>query len=340
MKKTLLLFITFLTVGFVNAQDFTVGDISYTITASVVGGDATDEVAVQGSTLAALDIPSTVENGGVTYTVTSVETLAFQNNSTITSLTLPSTLKTIGSNAFNNCSSLALDPLDLTHVTSVGSYAFYQSSLITSVIVPDGITFADGVLRNTGLTSFTIPASWTTLPNQMLRDCTSITSINIPSTVTSLSAANFRGCTNLTEIQVNSSTPIAVPNANAIATINAGAILYVPDATAESAYEADAAWLAVFDASRIVTGTLSTKNLEQELGFSIYPNPTNGVVSIQSQQLNNAQVSVYDLNGRALLSKPLNGTSSEINISNMASGVYLLKVQVENSEFVKRIIKQ
>ena len=94
------------------------------------------------------------------------------------------------------------------------------------------------------------------------------------------------------------------------------------------------------DALKAEEGLLNTNDLENNLGLSIYPNPTSGIVSIKSKQLVNANVTVYDLNGRVLLSTNINGTSSEINMSNLASGMYLFKVQAGNSAFTKRIVKQ
>ncbi|MBP0904010.1 carbohydrate-binding protein [Mariniflexile gromovii] len=88
-----------------------------------------------------------------------------------------------------------------------------------------------------------------------------------------------------------------------------------------------------------VDAILSNKKFQKN-NVEVYPNPTNGLVTIKSKQLNNASVGVYDLNGRALLNRNINETSSEINISNLASGIYLFKVKVDDAEFTKRIVKQ
>lgn len=73
--------------------------------------------------------------------------------------------------------------------------------------------------------------------------------------------------------------------------------------------------------------------------IKLYPNPTNGIVLIKNSQLINGSVKVYDLNGRSLLSKDVNNSTEEIDISNFSNGVYLFKVKVENKEFIKRIVK-
>ncbi|MDO7171628.1 leucine-rich repeat domain-containing protein [Mariniflexile sp. AS56] len=316
---------------------------------------------VSGQETANAIIPGVANNGSVPFNVVAIGDSAFNAKTVITSVTLPSSVTSIGndafslctslvtinlinivtygSNSFSGCSELTLAPLDLTNAVSAGNYAFFNCSKITSVIVPGAVTFGDGVLRNTGITSFTIPSEWTVLPAQMIRDCKSITSINIPSTVTTMGVAAFRGCTGITDIQVNWTTSGAIPSATVSNLFNgltlSGINLLVPTNTA-SFYEAAAVWTDF----NIGVGTLSTNKLEQELGFSFYPNPTSGIVSIKSKQLNNASVGVYDLNGRELLNQSISGASSEINVSNLASGIYLFKVQVENGVFVKRIVKQ
>ena len=79
-----------------------------------------------------------------------------------------------------------------------------------------------------------------------------------------------------------------------------------------------------------------SKSIELLDKIIVYPNPTNGIVTISNIQEKNIDVTVYDLNGRALL----NTTNSQVDISNLTSGVYLFKVKAEKSEVLKRIVKQ
>ena len=66
--------------------------------------------------------------------------------------------------------------------------------------------------------------------------------------------------------------------------------------------------------------------------FSLYPNPSINSVELNSTNTPISEISIYDLSGKLLLSKKYN---SEINInlntSNLASGIYLLKINNKKS---------
>ncbi|MEP3837160.1 MAG: leucine-rich repeat domain-containing protein [Algibacter sp.] len=353
---------TVITDSCVGVADLTFDDGTYTYSVLSTSPNECEVTGfVSGQEIANAVIPEQADNGSMSFSVVAVGEGAFQDETGITNVTLPSTVIAIGNNAFhscaslttinldniitygdhsfNSCSSLALAPLDFTNTTSTGSYTFINCSSITSVIVPGSLNLGVGALRGTGVTAFTIPSEWTVIPDQMLRDCKSITSINIPSSITTMGVAAFRGCTGITDMQVNWTIASNIPDAtvnNLFSGLTLSSInLLVPTGTTDD-YEAAPVWTDF----NIQQGTLSVNSLEYDLGFSFYPNPTNNKVSIKHSQLQNAAVTVYDLNGRALISKSLNDTFSEVNLSNLASGVYLFKVQVENSQFVKRIVKQ
>ncbi len=82
------------------AQTFTQGNLKYT-----VNGDKTVSVSKSSNTTGAIVIPATVTYGGVTYTVTEVPAKAF-NETSITSVTIPATVTSLGSQAFASCSAL------------------------------------------------------------------------------------------------------------------------------------------------------------------------------------------------------------------------------------------
>lgn len=333
MKKQLLfltLFISAISFAQTVGEAFSVDDIDYTITS--IGPN---EVEVSGSTLATLNIPSSVMGGtgSLTYAVTAIGANAFQSNTTITSVTLPNSITTLGGSAFSGCSNL-IGTFDLSGV-NIGSYCFFNCGGVTSVTVDNSTVFNTAALRGTGVTSFTIPDNWTTLPQQMLRDCLSIEQIIIPSAVTTFGTAAFRGCTNLTKMQIDGTSVISLDNTNAIESLPASCILYVPDTATETAYEADATWTTYFDTTRIVVGTLNTKDFST-LDVRFYPNPTNGVVTIENAKQENISTSVYSLTGRKLLDTK----ESQVDISDLASGIYLFKIESESGSAVKRVVKK
>ena len=90
-------------------------------------------------------------------------------------------------------------------VTSIGKYAFYYCSGLTSVTIGNSVTsignFAfEGCI---GLTSVTIPNSVTSIGRQAFDGCSGLTSVTIPNSVTSIGNWAFDGCSGLTEINVD-----------------------------------------------------------------------------------------------------------------------------------------
>ena len=201
--------------------DFQIGQLYYKIT------DATNhEVAVvpeqsnypyynyYNKPTGAIDIPTTVVNGGNTYNVTSIGESAFSGCSGLTSITIPSSVTSIGQSAFYGCSGLTSINIP-NSVTSIGGLAFYECSGLTSITVPSGITKIEvGTFYScSGLTSITIPNSVTSIGRGAFSYCSRLTSITIPSSVTSIGERAFSGCSGLTAVAIGWQTPLVIaPN--------------------------------------------------------------------------------------------------------------------------------
>ena len=65
---------------------------------------------------------------------------------------------------------------------------------------------------------------------------------------------------------------------------------------------------------------------------SLYPNPANGFVTIQSDEpsVSLKQVEVYDITGRKVMSETLDGQTKEFCIDKLLSGLYQVRVQTSN----------
>lgn len=73
--------------------------------------------------------------------------------------------------------------------------------------------------------------------------------------------------------------------------------------------------------------------------INLYPNPVNDILNINSKYtLNN--ISISDINGRVVRNTSLNGTEAQINIADLASGIYLLKVVTSDGTVTKKVIKE
>ena len=112
----------------------------------------------------------------------------------LTAVTIPSSVTSIGDNAFYGCTSLTSVTIP-SSVTSIGSSAFSGCSSLTSVTIPSSVTSIgssafSGCAR---LTSVTIPSSVTTIGSSAFSGCSGLTAVTIPSSVISIGAQAFRG---------------------------------------------------------------------------------------------------------------------------------------------------
>ena len=125
-------------------------------------------------------------------------------NQPIDRYAIPSSVTTIASNAFRDCTGLTSIEIP-TSVTCIDG-AFYGCTGLTSIEIPASVTSIGDWTFNgcTGLTSIEIPAWITTIGFNAFSDCTGLTSIEIPTSVTSIDGA-FSGCTGLTSIEIPSS---------------------------------------------------------------------------------------------------------------------------------------
>jgi hypothetical protein len=132
--------------------------------------------------------------------VTAIGNGAFRGKP-VTSVTMPSSVTTIGHTAFEGCIGLAGITIP-NNVTSLGSEAFFGCTGLASVTIPNSVTSLGGsAFREcTSLTSVTIPNSVTSIGDSAFKACTGLTSVTIPDSVTSIGNAAFYGCTSLTSI--------------------------------------------------------------------------------------------------------------------------------------------
>jgi hypothetical protein len=103
--------------------------------------------------------------------------------------------------------------------------------------------------------------------------------------------------------------------------------------------------LIVKDKSSSVADTSAYFGLEMANGLNegfglnqvlIYPNPTSGIIKVESEQLNILQISVFDLQGRFILE----AKGNELNLETLSAGSYILKIESDAGFVLKRVIKK
>ena len=85
---------------------------------------------------------------------------------------------------------------------------------------------------------------------------------------------------------------------------------------------------------------LSTASLENEQ-ITMYPNPATDIISLRFDDISKLKVTIYDVIGREILSKLLEKSNKNIDISSLGSGTYIVQITNENNEKItkKLIIK-
>lgn len=171
------------------------------------------------------------------WPVTKIGEAAFQDNTTITSVTIPASVTEIGSNAFAGCTNLTSvnyegDWSNLTiqsgnpavqDAANAPLFDFEFTPDNTAVIVTrykgpaadvtipscyqgKPVTTIDhAAFHDSAVTSVTIPDSVTSISDGAFGFCSQLTNISIPNSVTYISFSAFRACTSLKSITLPSS---------------------------------------------------------------------------------------------------------------------------------------
>lgn len=99
--------------------------------------------------------------------------------------------------------------------------------------------------------------------------------------------------------------------------------------------------LLTFTKSSLAGNSKTTTNQQEYESVIVYPNPVHDIMNIR--MLNNSEikeVNLFNTKGDLVLSNTLSaGYSSEINLSNLKPGLYILKVICQTGVFVEKVIK-
>ena len=161
MKKIVLTLLSIVfSVTLMGQTTFTIGELTYT----VIEGNNVSVKRVQNPTFVNLVIPSQVENGSTTYTVTKIENEGFKQTNGMKTVSIPASVNSIGNSAFQGCGSLLEVDMGV-NVTSIGTSAFKECHSLHSILLPSGVTtIADNCFENChGLNEFIFPANVTSI---------------------------------------------------------------------------------------------------------------------------------------------------------------------------------
>ena len=179
-------------------QPFPSGTAQILYTKDASTGDVTVTKVKAGSETS-IEIPETIDKG----TVKIIGANAFDGCSSLTSITLPQSLTSIEDLAFADCN--ALQNINIPqNVTNIGVSAFLQCKSLTSITIPSGVTsIKTATFANcTSLKSIELPDHLVSIGGSAFGSCTSLENIVIPAEVTSVGQFAFSGCTSLRSIEL------------------------------------------------------------------------------------------------------------------------------------------
>ncbi len=153
-----------------------------------------------------IDVPATItDESGQEWTIVSIGDCAFYESPSLTSVTFPETLTSIGMLAFESVGITSIT-LPASLISFSGYGAFQGCTKLESVEFEEGIQLSEipqqTFMGCSSLTYIEIPNSVTTIGNNAFQNCTSLTSISLPSGLTSIEKQLFYNCTALTTIEI------------------------------------------------------------------------------------------------------------------------------------------
>ncbi len=138
-----------------------------------------------------LDLPASLDG----HEVVAIADEAFRYNPSITAVSIPASVQTVGMCSFEGCSSLA--SVSMTGgVQKIGDGAFHLCTSLKTVQLSEDLEII-GIAAFQGcssLTKVTFPSTLTELNNSAFADCASLTYVRVPASLAFISSNAFDSC--------------------------------------------------------------------------------------------------------------------------------------------------
>ena len=151
-------------------------------------------------------IGARIFEGGAFSSVSLPSTLAslgegvFSGCAALAEIDVPSAITSIPDSAFSGCVALSSVTLPAS-ATSIGGKAFSGCVKLSELSFPAACTsIGDSAFAASGLSSLNLPASVRTIGNQAFSACSSMKTATLPSALESLGSRAFMGCASLTSV--------------------------------------------------------------------------------------------------------------------------------------------
>jgi hypothetical protein len=119
----------------------------------------------------------------------------------------------------------------------------------------------------------------------------------------------------------------------------AGIPTFTPTANGDYTYVVIDATMSCYGIGNCVQVSNVSLDENDEVLFSIAPNPSNGIFTLKNPSLIDGVIVITDGSGRIIYESSLDASEKSIDISNASLGIYYLNIKSENNNKVIRLIK-
>lgn len=279
-------------------------------------------------------------------------------------LNIPSNVESIGTSSFKYCefSGMTVDPANpvfdsrdncnaiiITNtnglltgcantvipnsVTSIGENAFSGLNGLTSIEIPESVTSIGAgafsfCFNLTG--DLTIPNSVTTIGSGAFFQCSGFDgTLTIGESVTFIGDYAFRQCSNFTSAVSLATTPPELgnePGWNCVVFEQFGCQVLTVPCDCVAAYQ-NSAWYDPIGLNGFYEFVEDCSAVSETSGIvsAVYPNPTNGLIKIEAENIQN--VSIFNTLGQVIFETSASGDAFEYDFSSHNAGLYFIKVE-------------
>lgn len=245
--------------------------------------------------------------------VTAIYENAFSSLDSLTSITIPKSVKSIGDLAFEDCSSLTKAVIS-NGVESIGNYAFVDCQSLESITLPDSVTsIGEGAfMRCESLADVKLSKNLKSMGEQAFLYCTNLKSVTIPEGMESISFRAFGGC---------GLTSVAIPGS--VKNIQSSAFDYCENLTEVTLSEGvETIGRYAFSQCNLqnVKIPASVTNIESE-AFGMNSNLKSITVAANSVSYSDIDGVLFSKDKKRLMQYPAGKTDTEYQIPNQTSSI-------------------
>ncbi len=341
MKKTLLTLISILFVAFGFSQTFINNGITYEI---VTGSNNTvNAIDYNTNSGAQVTVPKTVTNPATSskYSVVRVETEAFMSKG-LTSITLSEGILTIGNRAFSD-NAITGTLIIPNSVTNIEAFAF-NNNQIDSLVLGNGVEYIlSKAFAHNQLTSLLIPSNILYI-DWAVFGANNITTLTIENGAGTIGARAFYENPLVTIISESIVPPTITTGGNDDTFNTTGPTnddrsnidLFIPTGTSDVyVTNQDAKWTGFKSVTANIITSVSEYN--QDIEIDIYPNPVESQLTLDSKE-NIKSLEIIDIMGKTV--KSTSTPNQTIDVSELANGNYVLKIQTNKGQAISTFIKK